>query len=91
MTLVDWAIVIVIALSVLSGVTHGFLRAVCSLGGLFLGLALAAWNYAAVAQLLKPILRIDAVADAVGFLLIAIVVMGAAGMLAVVHEWACGF
>ena len=81
MTWVDWAIVIVVVLSVVNGVAHGFLRAVCSLGGLFLGLALAAWNYAALASLIKPVVRIDAVADAIAFLLIAIVVMGAAGLL----------
>ena len=45
MTLVDWAIVILIALSVLEGLSEGFFRSFCSLGGLLLGLVLAAWNY----------------------------------------------
>jgi hypothetical protein len=44
----------------------------CSLLGLILGVALASWNYARVAAAFKPIVRIDAVADAIGFLLIAV-------------------
>ena len=49
LTWVDWAIVIVVALSVFGGLAQGFFRSVCSLGGLILGLALAAWNYRIVA------------------------------------------
>jgi membrane protein required for colicin V production len=58
MALVDWAIVIVLALSVLGGLAQGFFRSVCSLGGLVAGLALAAWNYARVAALILPLVRI---------------------------------
>ena len=81
MSWVDWAIVIVIAASVLGGLSQGFFRSVCSLGGLFLGLALAAWNYARIADILKPYVRIEAVADAIGFILIAMVVMGLANVI----------
>jgi membrane protein required for colicin V production len=77
---VDWAIVLVILLAVLGGLAQGFFRSVCSLGGLLLGLALAAWNYGRVAALLLPLVRIEAAANAVGFLLIAIFVMGLAGL-----------
>jgi membrane protein required for colicin V production len=51
------------------------------LGGLLAGLVLAAWNYARVAALILPVVRIEAVADAIGFLLIAIVVMGLADLM----------
>jgi membrane protein required for colicin V production len=81
MTWIDWAILIVLALSVLGGFQQGFFRSVCSLGGLFLGLVLAAWNYARVAAVLKPLVRIESVADTIGFLLIALVVMGLAGVV----------
>jgi membrane protein required for colicin V production len=80
-TWVDWAIVIFLAVSVLGGLQTGFFRSVCSLGGLLLGLVLAAWNYARVAALLRPLVRIEAVADTIGFLLIALVVMALAGVL----------
>ena len=81
MTLIDWAIVIVMASAVIGGLSQGFFRSVCSLGGLFLGLVLAAWNYASVAALVKPLVRIEPVADTIGFLLIAILVMGVAGIV----------
>jgi membrane protein required for colicin V production len=81
MTWVDWAIAIFLVVSVLGGLQQGFFRSVCSLGGLVLGLVLAAWNYARVAALLRPFVRIEAVADTIGFLLIALVVMVLAGIL----------
>jgi membrane protein required for colicin V production len=81
MALVDWLIVIVIALAVLGGLQQGFFRSVCSLGGLVLGLVLAAWNYGRVAALLLPLVRIEAVANVIGFLLIALVVMAVVGFV----------
>jgi len=80
MELVDWAIVMVLVFSVLGGINQGFFRSVFSLGGLLLGLALAAWNYGRVAALLMPIVRFEAVANTIGFLLIAFLVMAAAGV-----------
>ena len=41
MTLVDWAVVIIMASAVIAGMAQGFFRSVCSLGGLVLGLAVA--------------------------------------------------
>ncbi len=57
MTWVDWAIVIFLVVSVLGGLQQGFFRSVCSLGGLLLGLVLAAWNYPRVAALLRPLVH----------------------------------
>jgi membrane protein required for colicin V production len=75
------AIVIVLAISALGGLAQGFFRSVCSLCGLLLGLLLAAWNYARIAALLLPMVRIEPIADAIGFLLIALVVMGIANIV----------
>jgi membrane protein required for colicin V production len=80
MTIEDWCIVAVLVLSVLGGLSQGFFRSVFSLGGLLLGLAVAAWNYGRIAALLKPLIRIEAVSDAVGFIVIAILVMGIFGL-----------
>jgi membrane protein required for colicin V production len=77
---VDVLIVIVIMLAVAGGLSQGFFRSVCSLGGLFLGLVLAAWNYPRVAAMVMPLVRIEAVANTIGFLAIALVVMGVAGI-----------
>jgi membrane protein required for colicin V production len=81
MTWVDWAIVIILTLAVLGGLQQGFLRAVFSLGGLFLGLSLGAWNYAGIASFLLPFVHIEPVADTIAFLLVAVLVMGVAGFL----------
>lgn len=84
MTGVDWAIVVVLALSTLGGLAQGFFRVVFSLGGLVCGLVLAAWNYGRLAHLLMPLLRIEPVADTVGFLLIALTVMVVTGIVGMV-------
>ena len=81
MELVDWAIVIIMVVAVIGGLTQGFFRSVCSLGGLVLGLAIAAWNYGHVAALLMPVIRIRAVADTIAFLLIALLVMALIGVI----------
>lgn len=80
MTWVDWAIVIVLVAATLGGISQGLLRSVCSLCGLIFGLLLAEWNYARIAAILLPVVRIEAVADAIGFLLIALVVMAVANL-----------
>ncbi len=75
MAWVDWAIVVIMALSVLGGFAQGFFRSACSLGGLVLGLAIAAWNYSRLAGLLMRAVRVREVADTIAFLLIALVTM----------------
>jgi membrane protein required for colicin V production len=80
-TWIDWSIVIIMVIAVIGGLSQGFFRSVCSLGGLLLGLIIAAWNYGHVAALLVHIVRIRAVADAIAFLLIALLVMMVIGIL----------
>lgn len=81
MTLVDWAVVIIMLSAVIAGMAQGFFRSVCSLGGLILGLAIAAWNYGRLAAVLLPVVRITAVANTIAFLLIALLVMLAIGLI----------
>jgi membrane protein required for colicin V production len=81
MTWVDWLIVVVIASAALSGLAQGFFRSVFSLIGLFLGLAIAAWNYIWVGAMFKPFVKVAEVADAIAFLLIAILVMVVAALI----------
>ncbi len=80
---VDWVILAVLLGAVLGGMAQGLFRTVCSLLGLILGVALACWNYARVAAVFKPVVRVDAVADAIGFLLIAVVVMFLANLIGI--------
>jgi len=81
MTWVDWVILAVVAAATVGGLAQGFIRTVFSLGGLIFGLTLAAWNYAHLAALFRPIVKIDAVANAIGFLVIALLVMGIANLV----------
>ena len=81
MTLVDWVVVIILICAVLGGMAQGFFRSVCALGGLILGLLLAAWNYKKVAALIFPLVKIPAVANTIGFLFIALVVMALIGLI----------
>ncbi|HUA97012.1 MAG TPA: CvpA family protein [Terracidiphilus sp.] len=75
MNWVDCAVVIVLVIAVMAGLIEGFFRSVSSLAGLVLGLSVAAWNYGHVAAILKPLVRVQAVANAAAFLLIAILIM----------------
>ena len=75
MVWVDWVIVIVMAVSVISGLSQGFFRSACGLAGLLVGLEVASWNYGRVSALLMPLVRVKAISDAVGFVLIAVLVL----------------
>ena len=67
MVWIDWVIVIVMAVSMISGLAQGFFRSACGLAGLVIGLEVASWNYGRVSALLMPIFRVKAISDAVGF------------------------
>ncbi|HEY1897814.1 MAG TPA: CvpA family protein [Terracidiphilus sp.] len=75
MTLVDWAVVIIMVGAVIAGMTQGFFRSVCSLAGLVVGLSVAGWNYGRLAGIFLPLVRYAAIADTIAFLLIALLVM----------------
>src|SRR5579863_8515202 len=81
LTLVDWIIVVVIAVAVLAGIARGFFRSAFSLAGLFAGLALASWNYWRLAGVLKPLIHSVELANAIAFLTIALLVMVVAAIL----------
>ena len=96
MTWVDWVIVLIVAAAVIGGLRQGFFRAVFALGGLILGLALGAWNYGRVAKFILPLARIEPMANALGFILIAVVVMAVSGLVGLIlartlHQIGLGF
>jgi membrane protein required for colicin V production len=81
MSVVDWIIVAILVGSVIAGIAQGFLRSVFSLGGLMLGLVIAAWNYDRVARVIQPIVRNEHVSNAIGFILIALLVTAVAALI----------
>lgn len=81
MTLIDCAILLVIVLAILGGLSQGFLRSIFALAGLLGGLVLAAWNYGLIAPVLMPLVRVEQLANAIAFMLIALLVMGLAAIV----------
>jgi len=92
MAWVDLAILGVLIVATLAGLAQGFFRSFCSLAGLFLGFMLAIWNYRLVGRVFIPIVHIEQIANAIGFLVIALALMlGAAlvgGLLTKTFRWA---
>jgi membrane protein required for colicin V production len=64
---IDWVIVIIMAAAMIGGMSQGFFR--------------SAWNYGRVAKIFLPLVKLHAVADAIGFLLVALLVMAIFGIL----------
>ncbi len=81
MTLVDWAVVAILAIAFFSGLAQGFFRSICGLGGLILGLAVAAWNYHRLAASLDRFIRVEAASDTVAFSLILVAVILVTGLI----------
>jgi membrane protein required for colicin V production len=84
MTVVDWIIVVILAGSVLAGVAQGFLRSIFSLGGLILGLVMAAWNYDRVARFVQPMLHNEKASNAIGFIVVAFLVAAVCAAVGIV-------
>jgi membrane protein required for colicin V production len=84
LTWVDYAIVIAMTLSILAGLSQGFFRSVCALGGLILGLAIAAWNYPIAAATINRFVHEEEASNIIAFILIAMLVMIVAGILGTV-------
>jgi membrane protein required for colicin V production len=83
LTIVDWVIVAVLVGSVLAGIVQGFLRSVFALGGLVVGLIVAAWNYVYVAGFFRRWVKSEEVANAIAFILIAIAVTALASAIGI--------
>jgi membrane protein required for colicin V production len=87
MALIDWLIVVVLLVSVLSAIKNGFLLEVFSLAGVVAGLLLASWNYQRLLPWISRWVHTLAVAEALSFLLIALGVMVLAGVLGRLIRW----
>lgn len=87
MALIDWLIVIVLLVSVLSAAKNGFFLEIFSLAGVLLGLVLASWNFQKLLPWITRWIHSLPAAEAVSFLLIALGVMLLAGLLGRVIRW----
>ena len=87
MALIDWLILIVLLVSVLSAAKNGFFLEVFSLAGALIGLVLASWNYQRLLPWITHWIHSLPAAEALSFLLIALGVMLLAGLLGRVIRW----
>ena len=91
MTWADWIILALLAATTVGGIAQGFFRTACSLIGLIFGLTLASWNYARVGSIFMQMVKVEALANAIGFIVIAVVVMMIAnvvgGLLTKTFRW----
>lgn len=87
MALIDWAIVVVLLVSVLSAAKKGFFLEVFSLAGVLLGLLLASWNYQKLAPWIHGWIHNAPASEAISFIAIAVVVMILAGLLGRLVRW----
>jgi membrane protein required for colicin V production len=87
MALIDWAIVVILIVSVLSAAKHGFFVEAFSLAGVVLGLLLASWNYQKVLPWINGWVHSPGVAEVIAFVAIAIAVMVIAGLAGRLIRW----
>lgn len=87
MALVDWIIIVVLVVSVLSAAKNGFFLEVFSLVGVVAGLWIASWNYQQLLPLVTRWIHSLPAAEALSFLVIALGVMIAAGLLGRAIRW----
>lgn len=87
MALIDWLILVVVLVSVLSAAKNGLFVEVFSLGGAILGLVLASWNYQRLLPWISRWIHSFPAAEALSFLLIALGVMLLAGIVGRMIRW----
>lgn len=87
MALIDWLILVVLLVSVLSAAKNGFFLEIFSLAGALIGLVLASWNYQRLLPWITHWIHSVPAAEALSFLLIALGVMLLAGILGRVIRW----
>ncbi len=84
---IDWAILAVLAASVLVAFLQGFLVEICALAGLVGGVILAGQYYLQVAPWVERLVHGASASHALAFLLVALAVMLAAGMVGRMLRW----
>jgi membrane protein required for colicin V production len=87
MALVDWLIVVIVLVSVLSAAKNGFFLEVFSLGGVIAGLLIASWNYQRLLPWVAQWVHSLPAAEALSFLSIALGVMLLAGIAGRIIRW----
>ena len=87
MTIVDWVILIVLILSVVSAAKAGLILEVFSLAGLVLGLLVASWDYQKLTPWMGQWIHSPSWNEALSFIVMALGVMIVAGIAGRIVRW----
>jgi membrane protein required for colicin V production len=87
MAIVDWVILIILILSVLSAAKAGLIAEVFSLGGLIIGLLMASWDYQRLTPWMGQWIHSPKTDEALSFILIALAVMIVTGIAGRIVRW----
>jgi len=87
MAVVDWVIVVVLIVSVLTAAKAGLVVEVFSLGGLIVGLLLASWDYRLLMPWFSPWVHSTELVEVFAFLTVALGVMLLAGLAGRFLRW----
>jgi len=87
-SVLDWAILLIVVLSVLEAASQGFLYELFSFLGVVVGYLAAAWEYPRLAAWYMRYTNSQWAADIAGFLTIFVVVAVLAGVLGRIARWA---
>jgi membrane protein required for colicin V production len=88
LSIFDWAIVLVVLLSVLQAIAQGFFYEFFSLAGVIVGYLVAAWEYPRLAGWYAQHVNSQWAADIAGFFTIFVVVVLLAGIIGRITRWA---
>jgi membrane protein required for colicin V production len=87
MAVIDWVMLIVVILSVVSAAKAGLVLEVCTLGGLILGLLVASWDYEKLTPWMGQWIHTRAMNETLSFIAIALGVMIVAGIAGRIVRW----
>lgn len=88
LSIFDWALVLIVLLSVLQAIAQGFFYEFFSLAGVIVGYLLAAWEYPRVAAWYAQHVNSQWAADIAGFFTIFLGVVLLAGVVGRIARWA---
>jgi membrane protein required for colicin V production len=87
MAIIDWVILIVLILSVITAAKAGLVLEICSLIGLVLGLLVASWDYEKLTPWMGQWIHTPSLNQALSFIAIALAVMIVAGIAGRIVRW----
>lgn len=90
MNALDWVIIVVLVVSMVTAAAQGFFFEIFSFAGAVIGYLLAAWEYKSVASWFAPYVKTEWIAQSAAFLAVFLAVVITAGIIGRIARWAAG-